>query len=593
MKKTIITLLLLVFAFGAFAQDKYSKINNPVREDGLNVIENYIRTIYPPVLISPASYPGEIPGTSNFWDYQTNGSSLNGLMVFGDTILVCYPAVDSIDPTGATTRVGYLVISTNGGLTWDVPLPLQFLPNRSGYPELRKVTLTGNIASVVLSGRKYSGSNARGGAWIDAYFGLGGFSSSLVPEAGRDYFGDLISGNKYGGLFSTSSTPDSMNFIKYDYNSNSMGGKVTLTVGPNFLNTNTRYRFASNGGNNLFAVWYDNTTAAYALRYTTSTDGGTTWSSIASLQTAFGLYGVVNGDTCSPWFGIDAAYKPGTTQWVTVWSTLYPTATGQSSGDPQGCKILFESPNINGGAPVQVAGKINMTIISDTNQFFNIASGGLQVGVTPVSHPTIAYSSDGSRVVVAFSAFQPGDSLDGFTYNDIYVTYSDNGGLNWINPVKLTNTPTWDELYPVLSETGNTPNQFTIKYQVTKGPGSQSFTDLTPTYRVYHVLRRFNPANVGIKEISGNVPDGYSLAQNYPNPFNPTTTIRFEVPKSGFVTLKVYDITGKMIETLVSENLKAGTKEVIFDAANLPSGVYFYSMISGSFKETRKMILVK
>ncbi len=317
MKKTFITLFLLIFAFGAFAQNKYSKINNPVKEDGLNVIENYIRTIYPPVLMSPATYPGEITGTSNFWDYQTNGSSLNSLMVFGDTILFCYPAVDSTDPTGASTRVGYLVISTNGGLSWEFPLPLQSLPNRSGYPELRKVILPGNIVSVMLAGRKYNGSNSRGGAWTDAIFGLGVFASEFVPEPGRDFFGDLISGTKFGGVFSSpiDANTDSLFFGKYDYNTNTMSGKVTLAVSPTNIYGNVRYRLASDGGNNLFAMWYDNTAAAYAMRYRTSSDGGTTWGSTASLQTGFGLYGVVDGDTCSPWFGIDAAYKPGTSQW--------------------------------------------------------------------------------------------------------------------------------------------------------------------------------------------------------------------------------------------------------------------------------------
>ena len=232
-----------------------------------------------------------------------------------------------------------------------------------------------------------------------------------------------------------------------------------------------------------------------------------------------------------------------------------------------------------------------MNIISDTSLFFNTFP--LQVGVTPVSHPSIAYSSDGSRIVVAFSAFQPGDSLDGFNYNDIYMTYSDNGGLNRATPVNMTNTHNWDELYPVLSETGNTPNLFSVKYQVTKGPGSQSFTDAKPTYRVYNVLKRFNPASIGIKEINGNVPAKYTLLQNYPNPFNPATTIRFDVPKIGFVTLKVYDITGKLVDVLVNENLKAGQKEVTFNASTLSSGVYFYKLTADGFQSTKKMVLIK
>jgi hypothetical protein len=593
MKKTLIALFLILFSIGAFAQDRFMHNVNPVREDGLNVIERFIRSVSPPVLYSPMAYPGEIPGTSNFWDYQTNGSSLNSIMVFGDTILFCFPAVDSTDPTGTSTRVAKLVITTNGGVNWDAPLPLSTLPNRSGYPELRKVYLTGNVTSVLLSGRKYNGSSSRGGAWVDAFFGLGSFTSANVPEAGRDYFGDLISGGMFGGVFSAQITTsaDSLYYCKYNYNTNTMSGRTVLAVSPTNISGNVRYRLASDGGNNLFVMWYDNTTAAYAMRYATSTNAGTSFSSVGSLQTAFGVGGVVNGDTCSPWFGMDATYKPNTTQWHAVWSTLYPTSTGQSSGSNQGCKILFATPTINGGLPVEVAGKINMTIISNTTLFNNRQS--LQVGVTPVSHPTIAFSSNGSRIVVAFSAFQPGDSLDSFTYNDIYMTYSDNGGANWITPKNITTTQTWDELYPILSETGNTPTQFTIKYQVTKGPGSQSFTDNAPTYRVYHVMKKFNPLTVGISEIGGNTPSNYSLSQNYPNPFNPTTTIRFAIPKSGFVTLKVYDITGKVIETLVSQQLKAGTKEVIFDASNLPSGVYFYSLVTDGYKETKKMMLIK
>jgi len=219
----------------------------------------------------------------------------------------------------------------------------------------------------------------------------------------------------------------------------------------------------------------------------------------------------------------------------------------------------------------------------------------LQVGVTPVSHPSIAFSDDGSRICVAFSSFQPGDTLDNFTFNEIYVTYSDNGGTNWANPVKLTNTPTWDELYPVLSQTGNTPTSFKIKFQATRGPGSQSFTDNAPTYRVYQVYKTFNPANVGVQNIGTNVPEKFSLKQNYPNPFNPETKIRFDVSKTSFVTLKVYNILGQLVETLINnEQLSAGTKEVTFNGSTLTSGIYFYTLTSANgFSQTRKMMLIK
>jgi len=90
-----------------------------------------------------------------------------------------------------------------------------------------------------------------------------------------------------------------------------------------------------------------------------------------------------------------------------------------------------------------------------------------------------------------------------------------------------------------------------------------------------------------------NVPDEFNLGQNYPNPFNPTTTIRFTVLDPGFTSLKVYDILGRELESLVNGDLSSGNYEVIFDASSLSSGVYFYKLTSGEFTETMKMLLLK
>jgi hypothetical protein len=89
------------------------------------------------------------------------------------------------------------------------------------------------------------------------------------------------------------------------------------------------------------------------------------------------------------------------------------------------------------------------------------------------------------------------------------------------------------------------------------------------------------------------IPDSYDLAQNYPNPFNPSTTIRYQLPQDGMVTLKVYDILGSEVATLVNEQKPAGRYEVNFDASRLASGVYIYKLQSGSFISSRKMLLVK
>jgi len=93
--------------------------------------------------------------------------------------------------------------------------------------------------------------------------------------------------------------------------------------------------------------------------------------------------------------------------------------------------------------------------------------------------------------------------------------------------------------------------------------------------------------------ISTNVPDNFSLEQNYPNPFNPTTNIKFAIPVSGNVTLKVFNQLGKEVETLTDGFKNAGSYELNFNAANLSSGVYFYKLETAGKIETKKMLLVK
>jgi hypothetical protein len=99
--------------------------------------------------------------------------------------------------------------------------------------------------------------------------------------------------------------------------------------------------------------------------------------------------------------------------------------------------------------------------------------------------------------------------------------------------------------------------------------------------------------SVGIQKISSNVPSGFALYQNYPNPFNPTTNVRFTISNVQFVTLKVYDMLGKEVATLVKEKLASGTYEVTFDGSNYSSGIYFYRLITDGFSETKKMVLMK
>jgi hypothetical protein len=122
----------------------------------------------------------------------------------------------------------------------------------------------------------------------------------------------------------------------------------------------------------------------------------------------------------------------------------------------------------------------------------------------------------------------------------------------------------------------------------------------------YSLLSQFT----GTQQISSQVPSAYSLKQNYPNPFNPTTKLKFDVAKfpsgrrsavaegvpegrGGLVTLKIYDVSGREVQTLVNETLQPGTYETTFDGNKLNSGVYFYKLTSGDFSETKRMALIK
>ncbi|MFZ4590994.1 MAG: YCF48-related protein [Ignavibacteria bacterium] len=107
------------------------------------------------------------------------------------------------------------------------------------------------------------------------------------------------------------------------------------------------------------------------------------------------------------------------------------------------------------------------------------------------------------------------------------------------------------------------------------------------------VMRTTNGGSTYINPISTETPSKYSLSQNYPNPFNPTTNIKFSIVNSGDVKLVVYDIQGREVQTLVNESLKPGTYEAAFDGSALNSGVYFYKLITSTFSETKKMLLLK
>jgi len=120
---------------------------------------------------------------------------------------------------------------------------------------------------------------------------------------------------------------------------------------------------------------------------------------------------------------------------------------------------------------------------------------------------------------------------------------------------------------------------------------NSSYVYVTDERNGLYILQ--NDLLVGVKENLNSILQKFNLEQNYPNPFNPTTTINYSVRESGFVQLKVYDVLGKEIATLVKGEKSAGNYSVKFNGNNLPSGVYFYTLRINNFVQGRKMILLR
>jgi len=207
-------------------------------------------------------------------------------------------------------------------------------------------------------------------------------------------------------------------------------------------------------------------------------------------------------------------------------------------------------------------------------------------------------------------------TFGGFGSGHVYK--SSNAGLNWVNiSGNLPDVPhqcvVVDPLYPQNIYVGND-----LAVYVSTNNGAAWFEyrgtmpyalvyDLTIVYPNRHIRATTHGNGVyerslvqnptGISQIGSGIPKSYSLSQNYPNPFNPSTKIRFDIPvgtRHGvFVQIQIFDISGRLVEKIVDGNMKTGRYEVEWNAAKYSSGVYFYTIISGDYVETKKMILVK
>ena len=201
-------------------------------------------------------------------------------------------------------------------------------------------------------------------------------------------------------------------------------------------------------------------------------------------------------------------------------------------------------------------------------------------------------------------------SKSGFSINTIYRTT--NGGVNWITEIPGTGVQI-NSLYFTDKTNGWAAGNNRIIQATTNGginwvsqtsyqPGvnyrSVYFTDSITGWVVGDsgVILKTTTGGIltGFSNSSSEIPDEYFLSQNYPNPFNPSTNFSFGISKLGFVSLKVYDVLGNEVATLVNENKPVGSYKVEFDGSEFASGIYFYRLeVDGNHIDTKRMILLK
>lgn len=151
-----------------------------------------------------------------------------------------------------------------------------------------------------------------------------------------------------------------------------------------------------------------------------------------------------------------------------------------------------------------------------------------------------------------------------------------------------TLTLTYEEIETQLSDENIAEGEELSGYWTTRAETEETDRTSTEVHELTLIRGEITDA-----EEEEEIPNEFTLYQNYPNPFNPVTQIRYKVPEASDVTLRVYDVIGQHVSTLVNEQQSAGNYEVSFDATELPSGTYIYPLEAGEFVEARQMMLIK
>lgn len=375
--------------------------------------------------------------------------------------------------------------------------------------------------------------------------------------------GGLPSQNGYGIFAFDANTAFVGNTLGSLYKTTNGGLNWTnvLTVSGSF--TNGIYMFNTNYG----VYQGDPTGSGQPYQFRITTNGGNNWNLTPTAPTAGSEFGVINAwdwtDSSHIWIGSANTVASSTN------AKVYRTSTGTFG---PWSNTVVNGTGGTSGCYFQAVGFINATsglVGSSGGDIRKTTDGG--VTFTTVTPP----SGLGSFAVINMNALKDGSGIIRMAIqgDTTRVFRTSNLGTSWIR-----------ETLPLEATLGQVQHLQFLSATV-------GFAGLGSSGGIGGFIKYALPS--GIVGNNGVVPESFSLSQNYPNPFNPSTTIKFALPKSGNVTLKIYNSIGKEVETIVNEVMGAGTYEVSYDASKLNSGIYFYRISANGFTDTKKMMLVK
>ena len=541
----------------------------------------------------------------SIYDLQSNGTPIHLWMnpVNYNQVHAVYMTADYGD-VGFANRRGKYYYSSDRGATWSF---IAEVPNTGDHTGYICVAGMSDENILVADHVVYGTDPSRAMVFKDIFPGLGSFIT-LDPGTGslganpiwpRIIATSSITNTNKFFLISSQNTPGDTAFFNVG---TSLTAPGTYTGWTPQIDCDVAETYAvARGDDGRIGVAYKNNEAHFLANsgdvyFIESTNDGATFSTPLKI---FDADFSTTGDSLGAIRGVSISYQYDKPKVVfeTIWQDPAP---GQYR-PLWPSKIRFWSTTLSGSDPDR------SIVIADSNTVWlpkdSIFSGPNDV-FGPVCRPVIGRSSDNNVIFTAFIV-QTNKFMgmpDTANFHAVYLTASGDGGVTWKRPVNITpETPLMDWVYPSMTpinDMDGTDYYVNMIIQKDTVPGSfvQGAANGQSLAQQMFVRVKISQdsVDVGIQNISNEIPGDYSLSQNYPNPFNPTTSIRFELPTASNVTLKVYNVRGQLVEILVNnEQVSAGYKEVEFDATNLSSGIYFYSIQAGNFKATKKMILIK